>query len=243
MSRPFTVKPSQKAVKAYYEALAKYVEQQVQHEGAVRSAFQNLLDETGRRFGWTLIPEFSGKTDGHSIRPDGTFLDEFHMRRGFWEAKDTKDDLEAEIQKKISRGYPLANTIFEDTRSAYLYQNGRQAMKVDLRDRRQLCDLLNAFFAHVEPAHETFGRAIDDFKERVPELARGLVQKIDEAHKDNPRFQAAFDQFFALVPVGHQRSSSIGTPWLTRHSRTALRALDTFWRKVLTAMPRGSARD
>ena len=198
MSRPFTVKPTQTAVKAYYEALAKYADQGVDHEGAVRTAFQNLLDQTGRRFGWALIPELSTKTNGQSIRPDGTFLDDFHMRRGFWEAKDTHDDLEAEIQKKINRGYPLSNTIFEDTCTAYLYQNGRQAMKADLRDRRQLCDLLNAFFGHVEPAHETFGRAIDDFKERVPELARGLVHKIDEAHASNARFQAAFDRFFGV---------------------------------------------
>jgi predicted helicase len=198
MSTPFTVKPTQKAVKVYYEALAKYAEQHVEHESAVRTAFLNLLDHTGRRFGWGLVPEMSIKTNGQSIRPDGTFLDDFHMKRGFWEAKDTHDDLDAEIQKKIKRGYPLVNTIFEDTRTAYLYQNGRQAMKVDLHDRRQLCDLLNAFFGHVEPAHESFAHAIDDFKERVPELARGLVRKIEEAHQDNAKFRDAFDRFFEL---------------------------------------------
>ena len=122
MSRPFTVKPTQTAVKAYYEALAKYADQGVDHEGAVRTAFQNLLDQTGRRFGWALIPELSTKTNGQSIRPDGTFLDDFHMRRGFWEAKDTHDDLEAEIQKKINRGYRPPNTL-ADTRTGYLYQN------------------------------------------------------------------------------------------------------------------------
>ncbi|MHC4404861.1 MAG: hypothetical protein ACYTG0_34870 [Planctomycetota bacterium] len=153
MAKPFSVKPSQKAVKTYYEALAKYAEQNVEHETALRSAFQNLLDETGRRFGWTLIPELSYKTDGHRVQPDGTFRDDFHIKRGFWEAKDTLDDLEAEIQKKIDRDYPLSNIIFEDTRTGYLYQNGRQAMKADLTDRRQLCDLLNASLWHV-----TYGR-------------------------------------------------------------------------------------
>jgi len=108
MSKPFTVKPSQKAVKAYYEALAKYAEQDVQHETAVRTAFQNLLDDAGRRFGWTLIPELSEKTEGRRIQPDGTFRDEFHIKRGYWGAKDTHDVLEAEIQKKINRGYPPA---------------------------------------------------------------------------------------------------------------------------------------
>ena len=201
MSKPFAVKPTQKAVNAYYEALAQYAEHRVEHETGLRSAFQNLLDESGRRFGWTLIPELSDTSGAHRIQPDGTFRDDFHISRGFWEAKDSHDNLEAEIQKKIGLGYPLSNIIFEDTRTAYLYQNGRQAMRVDLAERRQLCDLLNAFFGHVEPAHEDFGKAIGEFKERVPELARGLVQKIDEAHLRNARFQEAFEQFFDLCKV------------------------------------------
>ena len=218
-----TVKPSQKAVKSYYDALARYAEQNVDNELALRSAFQNLLDHTGRRFGWTLIPELSDTAAGHRIQPDGTFRDEFLMRRGFWEAKDTHDDLEAEIQKKIKRGYPLSNIIFEDTRSAFLYQNGRQAMKVDLAAPRQLCDLLNAFFAYTEPAHEDFGRAIDDFKERVPELAQGLVAKIDEAHRDNRPFQEAFDRFFDMcrASLNPNLSRAAGDEMLVQHLLTA----------------------
>ena len=121
------VKPTHKAVRAYYDALESYAEQSVAHEGAVRSAFQNLLADTGRKFGWTLIPELTIDANGHQIRPDGTFRDEFTIERGYWEAKDTDDDLEAEIKKKIKRGYRLTNTIFEDTREARLCQDGRQS--------------------------------------------------------------------------------------------------------------------
>ena len=67
-----------------------------------------------------------------SIRPDGTFRDEYFLNRGYWEAKDTNDNLETEIQKKIAKGYPLTNIIFEDTQRATLYQNGQVAMQVDL---------------------------------------------------------------------------------------------------------------
>ena len=94
------VKPTHKAVKSYYAALAMYADQSVEHEGALRSAFQNLLSETGRKVGWTLIPELSLNANGHPIRPDGTFRDEFTIERGYWEAKDTDDDLEAEIKRK-----------------------------------------------------------------------------------------------------------------------------------------------
>ena len=68
------------------------------------------------------------------IFPDGTLQDVFKLARGYWEAKDTDDDLDAEIQKKIGKKYPLTNTIFEDTRTAVLYQNGVQCRRYDLRE-------------------------------------------------------------------------------------------------------------
>jgi len=181
MTSTFKVKPTHKAVKTYYAALATYADQSVEHEGALRSAFQNLLSETGRKVGWTLIPELSLDANGHQIRPDGTFRDEFTIERGYWEAKDTDDDLEVEIKKKIKRGYRLTNTIFEDTREARLYQDGKLDMIANLRDPQQLCDLLNAFFSHTEPAHEDFNKAVEEFKQRVPDLARGLVDSRSRA--------------------------------------------------------------
>jgi hypothetical protein len=45
------------------------------------------------------------------------------LPRGYWEAKDLHDDLETEIRRKIARGYPLTNTIFEDTQRGVLCQD------------------------------------------------------------------------------------------------------------------------
>lgn len=192
------LKPNHKSVKAYYDALSRYSRQDVEHEGALRSAFQNLLEDTGRRIDWILIPELGFKVRKYYIEPDGTFRDDFYRHRGYWEAKDTHDDLAAEIKKKIARGYPLSNTVFEDTRRAFLYQNGQQVQAADLTDPQQLCDLLNTFFAYTEPAIEDFDKAVDEFKARVPDLARGLVDKINHAHQHNREFQTAFDNFFDL---------------------------------------------
>ena len=194
MPAALTAKPKPKDITEYYTALDAYEKQGVTHEGAVRSAFQNLLAETGRRVGWTLIPELQKD----SIRPDGTFRDDYFLNRGYWEAKDTKDQLETEIEKKIAKGYLLTNTIFEDTRRAYLYQNGHVAMQVDLTRQEQLSNLLITFFSYTEPAHEDFSTAVDDFKQRVPDLARGLVQIIQAAHTTNARFKQAFASFFEL---------------------------------------------
>ena len=82
MAKAFTLKPTHKAVETYYAALETYADQSVEHEGALRSAFQNLLADTGRKVGWTLIPELSLDANGHSIRPDGTFRNEFTIERG-----------------------------------------------------------------------------------------------------------------------------------------------------------------
>jgi hypothetical protein len=55
-----------------------------------------------------------------TVIPDATLCDEHHLHRDYWEAKDTDDKLDIEIKKKIAKGYPLTNTIFEDARQAVL---------------------------------------------------------------------------------------------------------------------------
>ena len=64
-------------------------------------------------------------------------------------------------------------------------------MTADLTEPRQLCDLLNAFFVHTEPAHEDFNNAVDEFKQRVSDLSnfpRPLFPKLD-----NTEFKTKID--------------------------------------------------
>ena len=110
MSTGKTIKPTDKAIKAYYEALQAYQRQDVEHETAFRRLSRTCWSRSGRRFGWTLIPQLSDTAAGKAIRPDGTFRDDYYITRGHWEAKDTHDKLETEIGKKIAKGYPLSNT-------------------------------------------------------------------------------------------------------------------------------------
>ncbi|MBI5759372.1 MAG: N-6 DNA methylase, partial [Planctomycetales bacterium] len=158
---------------------------------------------------WNLVPKLSVKSGGRNIIPDGTLRDEFNLRRGYWEAKDTHDDLTVEISKKTAKGYPLTNTIFEDTRRAVLFQNGGESLRVDLTDAQALADLLNAFYGYTEPDIEGFEQAVDEFKERVPELALALADKIKQAHSDNAKFKAAFDEFYSLCQTALNPNISI----------------------------------
>jgi len=73
------IKPTHKAIERYYQTLAEFSAQRVEHEMAVRSAFQNLLADTARARGWVFIPELSkhSAAPGRAqIRPDGTVRDE-----------------------------------------------------------------------------------------------------------------------------------------------------------------------
>src|SRR5438270_3659683 len=63
-----------KAVDQYYRELAVYKQQDVTHETAVRSAFQNLLAAFAPNANWTLIPE---EPLANGKRPDGTLRDTF----------------------------------------------------------------------------------------------------------------------------------------------------------------------
>lgn len=193
-----TIKPTHKAIQGYYAALQSFNSLNVSHETGVRTAFQNLLTETARAQRWTLVTEQTLKVGGKNIRPDGVMRDEFNLPRGYWEAKDTDDDLDAEIRKKADKGYPLTNIIFEDTRQAALYQDGQVRFRADLTTPQQVADLLNQFYGYAEPDIEGFEQAVAEFQERVPELATGLAHKIKSAHKDNKKFQGAYAFFLEL---------------------------------------------
>lgn len=199
MPRPTAhITPTHPIVRTYYQTLKSYSSHNVEHESALRTAFSNLLADSARLHGWNLIPEEAGRSGDRLIRPDGTLRDRNSLPRGWWEAKDPRDDLDAEILRKIDRGYPLGNTIFENSRRAVLYQNKDLKGQFNLGDPRELADLLNQFYNWVEPDIQGFDEAVTEFQERVPDLARGLAHKIAEAHKSHLPFKNAFAGFYEL---------------------------------------------
>ena len=62
------LKPTHAAVKNYYVALNQLGQLHIDHEMAVRSAFQYLLSSSGRKLKLTLVPEFEIKRKHSSIR-------------------------------------------------------------------------------------------------------------------------------------------------------------------------------
>src|SRR5258708_10018084 len=183
-----------KAIDRYYRELHDY-KGRADYELAVRTAFLNLLSDTARQVKWMLIPE---QTLESGIRPDGVLRDNFDLKRGIWEAKGPQSDLDKEIARKIVTGYPLTNTIFENTKRAVLFQNKKRAFGYNLHNPQEVGDLLNQFFTYTEPDIASFEVAVQEFKERVPELAQALLTIIEREYKQNRKFIIAFDAFAEL---------------------------------------------
>ncbi len=188
-----------KPIANYLETRRKFAAREIENEMSVRHAFLTLLDQTSRPNRWTLIPEHPRRVfGGRIIRPDATLQDEYTIDRGFYEAKDVRDDLDVEIRKKLAAGYPDSNTIFEDNTRAVLFQNGAQALQIPLDNEKALAGLLDNFYRHRQPELDGFENAIAAFQETIPKIGEALVGKIRVALRPGSPFQQVFDDFLAL---------------------------------------------
>ncbi|MEK9140890.1 MAG: type ISP restriction/modification enzyme [Nitrospirota bacterium] len=117
------------------------------------------------------------------------------MPFGYWEAKDEKDDLDAEIDFKLRRGYPQDNIIFEDSTQAVLIQSKRKVMRCPVDDVAQLEKLLTLFFGYERAEVSQFRKAVEQFKTDLPAVLQALREMIEQAHKENGAFRSASQHF------------------------------------------------
>ncbi len=189
--------PSYPHIERYYEDKQRLIDYGgSDSELNIRPAFQNCLAAycAGHRERLTLVPEL--RAPGGV--PDGTVKDSLRMTRGYWEAKDSHDDLDAEIQAKFNRGYPRDNIVFEDSRVAVLYQNGEQAMWVDMSRPGELHRLITRFLDYELPEIEEFRQAQQQFKSDLPAVLENLRQAVADAEAGNAAYQAGAARFLEL---------------------------------------------
>lgn len=195
-----TIQPNDLQLKKYYDTIKELRNAQAKPtEGNMRRAFGTLLTGLGRRRKLTLIDEYATQGIGRRhIRPDGALVDEWQRPFAFWEAKDSSDNLYTEIEKKKAVGYPLDNIIFEDTITAVLYQDGYEARRTYIREKKNFAALLTQYFNYKEQARQNFNEAVQSYGEQIREIATQLKAKIEAAHQDNSEFQRQFDEFMEL---------------------------------------------
>jgi len=193
------LKPASAPVKAYYATLQRFASGHFDNEGNIRGAFEDLLKKCARQFDWTLVPEYPiPRKDGRPLSVDAALLDAFNLPRGYWEAKDTKDTLEVEMKKKFEAGYPRSNILFQRPDRALLFQDGRIAFHGPITDPQKLVDVLRLFFEWRQPDHDSWDRAVSDFSERIPDIARGAMKLIEDERKKKGAFVERFAAFAEL---------------------------------------------
>jgi hypothetical protein len=193
------LKPAHKAVTAYYDSLAQFEKLGIKHETAVRSAFQELLEHCARQFDWKLVPEYAIKRKAQAdAKADGALLDNYGLNHGLWEAKDSADDLDREIKNKFSIGYPKQNILFWQPDRAVLYQNGERFYQADLTKPDDLVHVLTLFLEFAPPAIAEWEKAVEEFKDKVPQIGASLKALIEQERQTNGKFIAAFEDFCSL---------------------------------------------
>lgn len=167
-------------------------------ESVVREAFKDLLKGWGRAHDLIFVPEYEIVTATKERRyVDGALLHALRMPFGYWEAKDEKDDLDAEIDLKLKRGYPQDNIIFEDSTQAVLLQDRNEVMRCAIDDVVALEKLLNLFFSHERPEITRFRKAVGQFKTDLPAVLQALREMIEESQRTQRPFADAATRFLA----------------------------------------------
>jgi predicted helicase len=168
------------------------------NETTLEHAFIGLVNSFAERRNLVLVPKIAIKsTKGTNIIPDGALKNALRLDFGYWESKDTKDDIDKEIQAKINKGYPLTNTLFEDSETAVLFQENRQVMRVSMRDAELLESILHAFVNFEPPQVQEFNKALVKFTEDVPTIVESLRHLIQTEADTNKNFIVKRDEFLA----------------------------------------------
>ncbi|RKU27405.1 DNA helicase [Candidatus Poribacteria bacterium] len=190
------IKTTHKPIKTYYDELDNYTQLGAKNEGTVRSAFQNLLQHYCGKCNLTLLCERTKYiAENRRITPDGEVVDSYGIPHGYWEAKDTQDDLHTEATKKFAAGYPSKNIVLQSPTHALLYQHDELVHDLNLTDPKNLVQVLESFFAYQAENISAWHTAVAEFKEMVPELGNKLKELIENERQNNSHFHDAFSKF------------------------------------------------
>ena len=179
-------------IRIYYNDI-ETIRRHDSNEGNIRTSFFTLLKSIASTHNLSVITEHRFKNK--QIRPDGTIKNSIGIDFGYWEAKDHKDDIHKEIDKKLNIGYPTDNMLFENGKTAVLYQEGNKVLEVEnMRDEEQFTKLLQKFITYKPEEIVLFEKAIQKFKEDIPPIVDKL-REFMEKQQDNENYVALRNSF------------------------------------------------
>jgi predicted helicase len=200
------IKPTHKIITNYFSELEKFEKFGAIHETNIRNAFQDVLRACCTKLKLNFEEEY--KYRGH-LRIDGCFYDDYRIPRGFWEAKDSQDDIHAEVKKKFQVGYPSDNIIFQSPYEAVIFQNSIKVFDSDIASPKPLVEALNILFSYKSEIQQDWEEVVNSFKNEIPASAEFLIKLIEEERKINKTFVEAFDSFAELCKASINPNLSI----------------------------------
>jgi len=168
------------------------------NEDTIKGAFVNLINALARPKNLELVREVTIESRlGTKIRPDGILRNILQLDYGYWESKDSKDNLVTEIERKLNQGYPDNNILFEDTRTAILLQQ-QQKITISMDNPEALLKILNLFINYERPEVTKFNHAIIHFGTDLPVILESLRNMIESAAQNNPQFIEKCSEFLKI---------------------------------------------
>ncbi len=185
------------AINNYYRKLDQYKRfGGTRNESSIRRAFANLLEEYCLHRNLILIDELQLKNS--TKRPDGTINNAMQIAYGHYESKDTKDNLDKEIERKIEIGYPTFNILFENTEEIVLIQKGEEVLRGKMQNSDFLHRILTAFVEYERPEINEFNKAVEKFKDDIPDIIEALRKMIAKQAEINPDFRVQREKFWNI---------------------------------------------
>jgi len=154
-----------------------------------------LIRSVSKKLGFTLIEIYKIDKKENTIFVDGALIDDFKILHGFGEAKDSQDYLENKVKRKFKQGYPQSNIIFQAPGQAIIFQNGSEVFNKNLNNPYHLIEAIQIFLSYQPPYHEEWQKAVEEFKDKVPHIAQGILKLIEKERQTNKNFIQAFENF------------------------------------------------
>lgn len=191
---------SKQAINDYYNSLERAIKySKSPNEDTIKNYFWMLLNGYAHERNYEVVREvFCRGTKGRNVKPDGIVKNSWGLDVGYWESKDEKDDLQEEIDAKVNKGYPLTNILFEDSRTAVLYQYGNEVARASVREPDSLYGVINQFLDYRNESITKFEGAIEKFKLDIPVILGTLRKRIDTIGEKNTAYIGARNTFLEL---------------------------------------------
>ena len=210
------------SIENYYKQIEEAKLSGSSNEQNIREFFYELLKIYAGEKGLKIEREIKEYAQNNKkVYPDGRIKKD-SMVIGWIENKDEKDDFEKEIDSKIKKGYPLDNTIFENSKTLALYQEGRRIETIDMKDSNALHETLLKFVSFVPNAYREFYDAFSNLKKILPDLADDLREFFKNERKNNKGFRDDLTDFTEMCvrSINAEITEEIAIEMIIQHMLT-----------------------